>query len=618
MDNLSLAKIGRLLSAKRNTEAEQLCLAQCRMNPTNAANWSTLASVRQRQGNLRGAISACEKVVELQQNNPAAHYNLAVARYQSAMPDKALPAVQAALKLNNRHSDAWLLLGMIQEQLHHRTEAVQAYQMATRINGKHFLARFNLARVQYDTGNFPAALDSYNIATSLEPSHIPALCNKALTLIALHNPREASRQLEPLLQQYPKSTELQLVSAQALASAGLYEKAVTGYGRALQLSPDLPTARLGMATSLEKLGRKEEAYRAMHPLLEGSEPPVNAITLYASICSKREDRQIALQKIEQALSRKGLSVLQQRELNYAAASLLDRLKQYDAAFEYARRANWTYYSSKITDNIKTYVSNIKKLYLEKRGTAISWSEPHAQRPVFVVGMPRSGTSLVEQILSQHPMVCGGGELPYIHEYAQCIGGAERSGTPYPAWIEKLDCSRLNSMRADYRTHLVDIGQGHPLVTDKMPHNFLFLGLINILFPDATIIHCSRNPFDTCISCHFQYFGGSNHYAHTLSTLGHHYAQYLRLMRFWRDTARIPVYDICYEDLVRHPATETRRLLEYCGLEWHEQCLRFYESSRPTRTASYDQTRRPLYTSSVGRWRHYVGHLDDLFEELSEL
>jgi len=236
-------------------------------------------------------------------------------------------------------------------------------------------------------------------------------------------------------------------------------------------------------------------------------------------------------------------------------------------------------------------------------------------PVFIVGMPRSGTTLVEQILASHPLVYGAGELEAISEIY--LGMQRRFGMarPYPYCMAEITRKQLDAMAQAHLDRLGGMSRGMARVTDKMPHNFLSLGLIDLLFPGARVIHCKRDPLDNCVAIFTQYFNEAHAYATNLADLGYYYRLYERLMHHWAETVEIPVLDLHYEELVAEPERHIRELIAFCDLSWDERCLRFHETKREVGTFSYDQVRRPIYKTSAGRWRNYAPYLDPLFESL---
>jgi hypothetical protein len=198
-----------------------------------------------------------------------------------------------------------------------------------------------------------------------------------------------------------------------------------------------------------------------------------------------------------------------------------------------------------------------------------------------------------------------------------LSRADAGGRGYPACCKRLAPQLIDSLAERYLSILNSLSPDAHRVTDKTPHNFLHLGLITCMFPEARIIHCVRDPADTCLSCYFRLFSAGNDYACDLSTLGSHYLQYARLMRHWKEDLEIPMFEVRYETLVEHQESVSRELIEYCGLEWSESCLYFHDRKRRVLSPSYNQVRKPIYRQSVRRWRNYAAHLEPLRSALGE-
>jgi hypothetical protein len=230
-------------------------------------------------------------------------------------------------------------------------------------------------------------------------------------------------------------------------------------------------------------------------------------------------------------------------------------------------------------------------------------------------MMRSGTSLAEQILASHSAVYGAGELRDIDllvaTLPQRLGAAEG----YPACLGRLDAAAVRALADEHLGRLRQRGGAAARVVDKAPFNFLHLSLIVTLFPRARLVHCRRDPVDTCLSCYFQNFGEPMGFTLDLRHLGLYYRAYERLMAHWARVLPVPVFELQYEELTADQEAVSRRLVEFCGLDWDERCLRFHETRRPVRTASTLQVRRPMYQSAVGRWKRYEAHLGPLLEAL---
>jgi hypothetical protein len=238
----------------------------------------------------------------------------------------------------------------------------------------------------------------------------------------------------------------------------------------------------------------------------------------------------------------------------------------------------------------------------------------SDRPIFIVGMPRSGTTLVEQIISAHPQVHGAGEIPLLANWLASSRG--RDEAPYPDWARTMtsgDCANIGQI---YLNALPAIAPPERRITDKWVDNFEHLGLIHVCLPNAVIIHCQRDPRDTCLSCFGIRFVAGQQYSYDLAELGRYWRAYDRLMDHWR--AVLPpgrMLEVPYEAVVGDVEGWARRLIAHCGLEWDDACLRFHESRRQVRSASFAQVRRPIYAASVGRWRPFAGHLGPLLETL---
>jgi hypothetical protein len=242
------------------------------------------------------------------------------------------------------------------------------------------------------------------------------------------------------------------------------------------------------------------------------------------------------------------------------------------------------------------------------------ADNRSEQPVFIVGMPRSGTSLVEQILSCHRGVHAAGELRDVGKLVASLGLRFQGEDDV---LPGLDSGSLNAAAGRHLERLRGLGGNAKRLTDKMPYNFLHLGLISLLFPRARVIHCLRDPIDTCLSCYFQNFATGNFFSFDLGNAGLYYRQYERLMAHWRTVLDKPILEVRYEEHVAEPEKVCREMLDFLDLDWDPACLRFHESRRFTNTASRDQVRKPIYTSSSGRWQRYERHLGPLLEALAE-
>ena len=259
---------------------------------------------------------------------------------------------------------------------------------------------------------------------------------------------------------------------------------------------------------------------------------------------------------------------------------------------------------------------IQAVFTRELISAKSGGGDSSPMPIFVIGMPRSGTTLVEQIIASHPAVHGAGELQALNDVILTVRGPDGNTILYPEFVPAIDRLALQQIGARYVALVRRLAQGRPRVTDKMPSNYYFAGLIHLALPNATVIHTLRDPVDTCVSCFSKLFSAQQNHTYDLGELGRYYKRYERLMAHWRRV--LPpgrILDVRYEEVVADLDSAARRIIAHCALPWDERCLSFHETGRPVRTASATQVRKPIYSSAVGRWRVYGDELQPLLDAL---
>ena len=320
------------------------------------------------------------------------------------------------------------------------------------------------------------------------------------------------------------------------------------------------------------------------------------------------------EQLQTTISNSELSKEERSFLHFAAGKVHDDIGEYDQAFEHFHQANQLHQASFNRDAFIKWVDRIIgafsiDLLRNKRDRGFA-----AHRPIFVMGMLRSGTTLVEQILSSHPRVAGAGELPDIESIARAIPQHHPDKLSYPEYIATLDPSLLSGFGEAYLRRVGAIFPTADRIVDKMPQNFFYLGLTRLLFPNATIIHCKRHPYDTCLSCYFKRFRRGQEFSFSLENLALYYRQYERIMEHWAQ-CDLNIYTVEYEQLIADPETIVRNLLSHANLEWNDACLDFHKTKRSVETASNRQVRQPLYKTSLARWQRYKKHLGPLMEGL---
>ena len=354
----------------------------------------------------------------------------------------------------------------------------------------------------------------------------------------------------------------------------------------------------------------------------------------ATVLEQRGELEQAVAILEKSLNADGTLAIDGIGIQFMLGQIYDSLNRFDDAFEMYRLGNkhrleaFPDFGEKVElgHSLRRLIDVTSPEHFRRCPT----SGLDTNRPIFIVGMPRSGTSLMEQILSNHPSVFGAGELSELGDEIRDTYQSDRAGGALeivaddpsgdfgcliPRDWENITQERLRDIAERYLNAIEKLSPDAERVTDKMPFNYMMAGVIHKLFPNATIIHTRRDPIDTCLSCFFQNFTAGSQFAFDLEQVGLYYRCYENLMLHWRDTLSVPILEVDYEDVVQDPEPNVRRVLEHCGLEWNGNCLNTHKSKRVVRTASYQQVRKPIYKRSAGRWKNYERHLGPLFKGL---
>ncbi len=390
-------------------------------------------------------------------------------------------------------------------------------------------------------------------------------------------------------------------------------KAFECFDKALALKPgdEIITA---MKASLHQLQREhDDALSLIQPLLARDPVHPAIVTVFLRLAKHfgREEEAVALaQKCLPTCDRENAI-----HLLFALGDLFDSMERYHDALAAWSRANVAKSATYDPATFQTAVDGVIAAWNSERLRSMPQPGILSDRPVFVVGMPRSGTTLVEQILGSHPEIFGAGELPTLPKLVRDLTGFAPAGVPLIVHPEAYTADVIRQHASEYIGLIDSLAPVARKVIDKMPINFSCLGYIQTLFPQAKVIHITRDPLDTCLSCYAQHFTGFMPYTYNLIHLGHFYGQYVRLMEHWKRELAIPILDVRYESLVASTETEAKRLLKFLGLPWDPSVLQFHQRDDVALTASHAQVRRPVYSSSVGRSRRYGQALDPLRKAL---
>jgi len=466
-------------------------------------------------------------------------------------------------------------------------------------------------------GQFDKAAEHTRNATELSPGYLEAHFHLAQALGQLGNLDEAAQRLEFVIARQPHYPQAFSALAYIKMRSGKFRRALKYYRKAREIDPGNLAAVAGEADMLARLDRAGEALDLIQPYIDSHQEDAEIVNAYVRLTRMRGQSGDAIAYLEKYIHAHELDPDTSLRLYFMLGHLCDEAGKYEDAFRYFTEANQlkgVYFDSwRFRFDTDQQVKRFDRSVLN----ALPRSECQSDLPVFIVGMPRSGTSLVEQILASHRDVYGAGELDDMRQLTDELSAEKQYGA-YKLDIKSMLTSERLTLAAE--KYIGKIGKLSPAalrVTDKMPGNYFYLGFIELMFPNARVIHCRRNPLDTCLSCFFQNFSVSHTYAFRLEDLGLYYLEYRKLMEHWKRVLTIPIHEVSYEALVAEPEPVIRSMVEFCGLDWDAACLSHEKSDRIVKTASYQQARRKIYRGSAGRWRHYEKHLVALRRTLGE-
>lgn len=539
--------------------------------------------------------------------------------FKSGKYAKCAELLRQVCKDNPQDATAWNRLGNTYLHMKNYPEASNCYRKVLQLEPDLVAARFFLGIVEGEMGNMQDAIQCFEQVIQKVPDHIGARLKIGLAYQILGYPRKTIAEYQYILARDPEHIEGNIRMGDLYLLLGEPAKAEKYFGKALSVNPEVVDAVASLAAIMVRGNRLQEAYDLIKPYIDGEIDNIRIAMVFSDLCDRFDHCDRAIASLEHLLETALAHAHgQQIRVLFALGNLLDKQQDYERAFHYYRRGNDLvrndYDAEGIIQKVESFISVCSRAICSNESAQND--QMGYNRPLFIVGMPRSGTTLVEQILSSHTKVHGAGELQDIGEMASGLPAMLGSVQPYPACLAQLDRETLGRLSRIYRNKIKEIaGEGNAYVTDKMPDNFWHLGLIQRLFPDARIIHVMRNPMDNCLSCYFQDFAGIHPYAYRLETLGHYYRAYERLMWHWRNVIRMPMLEVQYENLISDQEREVRRLVDFCDLQWEEQCLKFYDAGRVVVTASYGQVSKPIYSKSIDRWKHYETFLQPLKDSL---
>ena len=587
-------------------------------------------------------------------NNPIYLSNYGLLLHKQLKFEQALGVYQQAVKIQPDYAEAWFNLGVTYSELQDYAAAEKAYKKAISFKKNYIKAMFNLVGVQEMQGKTDDAKTTLDQIQAISPDDH----NLYHTLGIVMQNFGGSKNIKKALMYFKKALELEPNSLETLiALAKLQDEnnkpdtALTLYDKVLSIEPDYHSIKVARAACLIRCEEVDLAEQELLKILEydsnnlsvmcslgniarirgdfsGASDIYNKILTYDEYhngvylglaeCKKynNNDNEF-IKKVENSANKRKSS------LGYfSLGKIYNDLGQYDESFIAYEKAN-KMRNKRIDYNRQQNTNKVDSIISILTKELVNSLQPYGNAsdvPVFILGTPRSGTTLTEQIISSHPNVSGAGELNYIHRLATNRSQQKDTTECYPERMKTLTENDISNEAGIYLAKVQKYYEqdGIIRVTDKMPGNFLYIGFIAILFPKAKIIHCKRNPLDACLSMFFQNFESALEYTFDLKNLAYWYKDYIRLMQHWRSIFGDRILDVEYNDTVNDTETTAKKLIEYCGLDWNEQCIEFHKSKREVRTASQWQVRQPIYKTSLERWKRYDKHIGVLKEILDGL
>ena len=595
--------------AGRLEEAEALAVSLTQQFPSHPFAWKLLGTLLMQTGRLYQSLASLQKSVELLPRDAEAHSNLGVTLKKIGRLDEAQASYEKAIALKPNYAEAHYNLGITLKNLGRLDEAETCLRRALALKPDNAESHNNLGVILKEIGRLDEAEASYGKAIALKPDYAEAHSNLGNILQELGRLDKAETRLRRAIALNPDYAEAHNHLGITLKNLGRLNDAEASYERAIAVEPDHAAAHSNLGITLQELGRLEES-EASFRKATSLKPDLAEAHRYLAVAKKFSRRDEQFLEMQALYRDPDISKNARCQICFALAKATDDLQDTEKAFQFYAEGN-----ALRKKQLGYRRAQDKKLFEQLKAgypriTAHGWKPdivPSEPIPIFIVGMPRSGTTLVEQIISSHPLVTGAGELSFISQF----GGSLAVGQT-PAGKKAM-----SSFRKQYRCALEKRSEGNAIVTDKMPHNFHFLGLIAAALPEAKIIHVRRDPAAVCWANYTQYFvKESLGYCYDLDDILHYHQLYQDLMEYWHQAFPNRIYDLDYEGLTEHQEEETRKLIGHLKLGWDDACLSPQDNKRRVATASNAQVRQKVYQGSSEKWKRYRPYLNGALDHLS--
>jgi tetratricopeptide (TPR) repeat protein len=645
-----LGDIVQLLNNNRFDDAESMCREGLDEKPNEVNLLGILGAILIRKGELDDAEKQLSRAIELEPGFAKPHEDLGALHLTRNDADVAIPFFEKALAIDSSQPTA--MRGLVAALQHMGREQEAEALHAKAVNASSTAMLHVEADELRKKGDTEKAIQICDVILGREPENTHAL--RILAIVATEDERfviaegylrrivkllpgdagalsdlgkflgdrgrypEAIEQLRPAATLSPQDPDIQLYLGNMFGIVGWTEDALRSYNACLEYRQDDPAALIGKGHMLRIVGRQDEANACYTRCAEVS-PDIGSTWWYLASLSRYSASDVEVAEMQAQLASDTLTPDSEVAFRFAVARAFEKREHYEAAWEQYALGNAQKRALVKYDPVKSEMNQgkIQEIFSPELLSTSVAKTPADITPIFIVGMPRSGSTLIEQILASHSNVGGNGELPYVLMLTASMIANKPGRLHYTEIIDQLDAEELTGLGRSYlhyaSTHSI---QEQPYFTDKMPANYPHVGFIHQILPHAKIIDARRDPMATCVANYRQLFAQGKNQSYDLTELGEYYLQYLGMMAHWDEVLPGQVLRVQYENVVADLESEVRRILDFCGLPFEEGCVEFHKSDRPVNTASSEQVREPIYTSGVDFWKNYDPYLDELREVLA--
>jgi tetratricopeptide (TPR) repeat protein len=641
----TLNEVIELINAGKRGEAEAICRDAIQRNPDDINMTALLGAMLLKAREMAEAERFLRHAIELAPSFAKPHEDLGYLLVEQGRPEEALPILNTATRLDPTLERAHLCAGKALALLGRGKEADVAFEKSFELNP--LRKKLAVAAEHQKAGRLKEAKALCREILRAHPENVDALRMMGTAALTEGHVDEAERFLRRVVTLAPDFVDAIIDLGQALKEQGRFEEAIgcfrdaienepanvrahflmagtlspsaltyeaiEAFQRTIELRPNHAGAWLGLGHVLKTVGRQDEAINAYRECIRLR--PENGAT-YWSLANLKTYRLSSddIEAMETQLENGDLDKEFEVNFLFALAKATEDRGDFDGAWKYyeqgnAERRAMEYYDPVRAEDINDRVIEVfDQAFLDEHG-----GQGHADSaPIFVIGLPRSGSTLIEQILASHSQVEGTSELPYVAHATASLNLNRADGVNYPEAVRELGPRQLTALGKGYlRAAQMHRTEGAPHFIDKMPNNFPSVGFIHLILPNAKIIDARRQPMDSCLSCFRQLFARGQPFTYDLTDIGEYFLEYQRLMDHWHQVLPGRALTVQYEDVVQDFENQVRRLLDYCELPWEDSCVRFFETDRPVRTASSEQVRQPIHSKSVNFWRNFEDKLEEL-------